>query len=323
MTRRPIVDWPGQYRRAIVSSRIAPSARSPRPRGVNERPAIIRRAHDAKGIGRYESLIYSGPIPKVPVWQFVSLAFFGHLLIVAAFPRGMGGPATLRVVAGALLGAALVAVSLSLPADGVPNVWVLPPLALLVGYWTSGSLFVAPMARAERLLARIDAALGVQAIAARMPRPLVELLELAYSGVYVLIPIALWLALTHGVTVDRFWTTILLTDYVCFGMLPWIQTRPPRALGFDTPWRSHWRTVNLRMLNASSVQVNTFPSGHAAEALACALLLSGGPAPVVAWMFLNAAAISAGTVFGRYHYAADALAGWVVALLVWTFISVR
>jgi hypothetical protein len=34
-------------------------------------------------------------------------------------------------------------------------------------------------------------------------------------------------------------------------------------------------------------------------------------------MFLNAVAISAGAVFGRYHYAADALAGWLVALLVY------
>lgn len=252
------------------------------------------------------------------MWQPASLAFFGYLLVVAALPRGMSRPAVLRVVAGALLGAALVAISFGLPADSLANVWVLPPLALLVGYWTSGFLFVAPMPRTERLLARIDEDLGVQQIAARMPGPLVELLEFAYSGVYLLIPIALWLALVQGVTVDRFWTTILLTDYVCFGMLPWIQTRPPRALGVDVPWRSRWRIVNLRMLNAGSVQVNTFPSGHCAEALACALLTSGGSAPVVAWMFFNAAAISAGTVFGRYHYAADALAGWAVALLVWT-----
>jgi hypothetical protein len=34
-------------------------------------------------------------------------------------------------------------------------------------------------------------------------------------------------------------------------------------------------------------------------------------------MFAAAAAISAGAVLGRYHYAADAVAGWLVALLVW------
>src|SRR5206468_993802 len=99
-------------------------------------------------------------------------------------------------------------------------------------------------------------------------------LEFAYSGVYVLIPIALYIALRQGVSADRFWSFILFTDYICFGMLPWIQTRPPRAMGFDVPWRSRWRPINLRLLAAGSVQVNTFPSGHAAEALACALLVS-------------------------------------------------
>jgi hypothetical protein len=28
-------------------------------------------------------------------------------------------------------------------------------------------------------------------------------------------------------------------------------------------------------------------------------------------------AAAAGAVFGRYHYAADAIAGWAVALVVW------
>jgi membrane-associated phospholipid phosphatase len=190
-------------------------------------------------------------------------------------------------------------------------------------YWTSGLLFVAPMPRAERWLASIDAGLRIQPLAARFPPPIVELLEFAYSGVYVLIPTALHLSLRQGVSADRFWSVILFTDYVCFGMLPWFQTRPPRALGFDVPWTSRWHGINVRILDASSVQVNTFPSGHAAEALACALLVSGGPAPVVAWMFFNAAAISAGTVFGRYHYAVDAVAGWIVAFLVYLACSVR
>jgi len=34
-------------------------------------------------------------------------------------------------------------------------------------------------------------------------------------------------------------------------------------------------------------------------------------------MFFNTAAISAGAVLGRYHYAADAIAGWIVAVVVW------
>jgi membrane-associated phospholipid phosphatase len=253
----------------------------------------------------------------VHTWQLGSLVFFGYVAIVAVLPRGLRPARQARALAGAAFGAGMIGLSRFLPAEGIANVWVLPPAALLIGYWTSGLLFVAPMPRAERMLAAMDGRLRIRDVAARMPRPVVELLEFAYAGIYPLIPLALYLALGQGISANRFWATILLTDYICFAMLPWFQTRPPRAVGLDAVWRSSWRTVNLRMLAAGSVQVNTFPSGHAAEALACALLLSGGPPLVAVLMFVAAAAVAAGTVFGRYHYAADAIAGWAVALLVW------
>jgi hypothetical protein len=250
-------------------------------------------------------------------WQCTSLLFFLYLLVVAVLPRGLRRPQRTRAVAGSVSGTAVIAISIGLSPDGFANLLLLPAAALLIGYWTSGSLFVEPMPRIERFLARTDAAWGIDALTARCPRPLAEFLEVAYTGVYPLIPIALWLALRQGIDADRFWTTVILTDFVCFGVLPWVQTRPPRALGFESRWRSRWRIVNLRTLAASSVQVNTFPSGHAAEALVCALLLSGGPGAIAGWMFFVAAAISAGAVFGRYHYAADAIAGWAVALVVY------
>jgi hypothetical protein len=258
----------------------------------------------------------------VQTWQIASLGFFAYVLVVALLPRGMPLAARVKTVGGACGGAVVIALSRVFPPDGLINVWIFPAAALLAGYWTSGLLFVAPMPRAEQLLIDLDSRLGIDRIAGRLPRPLVELLEFAYSGVYPLIPIALYLALRQGITPDRFWTTILVTDYLCFGMLPWFQTRPPRAFAPAAPWRSTWRAVNLRTLAAGSVQVNTFPSGHAAEALACALVVSAGPPAVVACLFVVAAAISAGTVFGRYHYAADAVAGWGVALLVWWCVRV-
>jgi hypothetical protein len=252
-------------------------------------------------------------------WQAATAAFFSYAAVVAVLPRGLSPERRRAAFAGAACGVLVLAGSCALPANGVANVWLLPPAALLIGYWTSGRLFVAPMPRAERVLARIDEILAIDAIAARTPRPVAEVLELAYVGVYPLIPFALYLAFREGVTADRFWTVVLVTDYLCFGMLPWIQTRPPRAIGSGTPWPSAWRAVNLRVVDASSVQVNTFPSGHAAEAVAVALLVSGSPAPLVILMFLAAAAISAGAVFGRYHYAADAVAGWAVAVAVYYF----
>ena len=68
------------------------------------------------------------------------------------------------------------------------------------------------------------------------------------------------------------------------------------------------------MLGATSIQVNTFPSGHAAEGLVAFLLVLATPPWIVGPMLLAAMAVSAGAVLGRYHYLADAVAGWFVAL---------
>ena len=88
----------------------------------------------------------------------------------------------------------------------------------------------------------------------------------------------------------------------------------------EEPWVSSLRRFNLRLLGATSIQVNTFPSGHAAEGLAAALLVLAAPAGIVFAMLIAALAVSAGAVLGRYHYLADALAGWVVAVVVYVLL---
>lgn len=245
-----------------------------------------------------------------------SLLFFAYCVAVARPPRG-------RTVAVSVLGAVLVLAWSAAEGSVVLHDWLLPPLVLLLAYWTSGTLFKAPMPAAERTLERIDRFLAVGAIARRAPRPAAELLEAAYVGVYPLIPIALviHLLLTPSPDIGRFWTLILFTDFVCFAFLPWVQTRPPRALQANPPWQSSLRRFNMRLVGTASIGANTFPSGHTAEALAAALLVFGAPPLVVAWMFLNALAIGAGAVLGRYHYAADAIAGYVVAVAMWMILS--
>ena len=57
------------------------------------------------------------------------------------------------------------------------------------------------------------------------------------------------------------------------------------------------------------------------SSIAAALLVAGAPVPVVWAMFVSALAISAGAVLGRYHYALDALAGWLVAIVVWLVVT--
>ena len=252
-------------------------------------------------------------------WQVASVIFFAYILGAAiARPRL---PQRNRRQASAAAGAGLVlaAASALVPLNPVLHGWLIPPALLLLAYWTSGRLFVAPMVEVEETLMRLDRTLRVRSRAARAPRVVAEALEISYAGVYPLIPVglALFLLRVPDADPDRFWAVVLATDYVCFGVLPWVQTRPPRALEGADPWHSRFRAVNLRLLGAASIHVNTFPSGHAAEALAVALLVSGAPLPYAGAMFIAAAAIAAGAVGGRYHYAADAVLGWGVALVVW------
>ena len=78
-------------------------------------------------------------------WQIGTALFFGYAAVVAALPRGLDARRRVRTVAGAALGGVVLAVSIALPLDSFPNRWLLPPALLLLGYWTSGLLFVAPM----------------------------------------------------------------------------------------------------------------------------------------------------------------------------------
>jgi hypothetical protein len=255
-------------------------------------------------------------------WEIASYAMFVYTAILAGILRSPA-PGRARALAGSAAGLVVTAASALTPSNVLLHGWLLPPLPLLLAYWTSGFLFTAPMPRAEHALLQIDRFLRLRAISSGAPRWTAEFLELSYAAVYALIPIALVLHVRFSAYPDynRFWTVILVTDYVCFAMLPWIQTRPPRALEPGDPWRSSLRIFNLRVLGAASIRVNTFPSGHAAEALAAALLVTNAPSTVVAWMMFNALAVPTGAVLGRYHYAADAFTGWLVALAVWMILG--
>jgi membrane-associated phospholipid phosphatase len=254
-------------------------------------------------------------------WQLASAVFFLYVAAVSVW-QGLARRAARQALASA--GCGLVVVALSWVVDNQTLAqWIWPPLLLLIGYWSSGRLFVAPRATHEAALAWLDDRLRVRWVSRRVPRTLVEILEAAYAGVYLLVPLALLVRLAWfpSPRPDTFWAVVLVTDYICFCVLPWVQTRPPRALEPSEPWSSSLRPFNLRLLGATSIQVNTFPSGHAAEGLAAVLLVLGAPPLVVLLMFLAAVAVAAGAVLGRYHFLVDALAGWVVALVVFLAVT--
>jgi len=252
-------------------------------------------------------------------WIVASLVFFIYVLAVTPLISGLARRARMLAAVGSIAGLAIaLGAHLARPTP-VLHDWLIPPVLLLLGYWTSGLLFAGPMPRVEAALSAVDDWLDVEPAARATPPWLADLLEAAYAGVYLLVPIALAIHLVFAERPDPegFWTVVLVTDFVCFGFLAWIQTRPPRALSTFQPWDTAARRFNLRLLGSTSIQVNTFPSGHAAEAVAVALLVATAPWPIAATVAVAALLVSAGAVLGRYHYAADAFAGWAVALVVW------
>jgi len=263
--------------------------------------------------------------PRVSEW--IAGAYFAYLFaaawIVPPWPRR-------RAAAAASLVAAVAAGLLSSfwpagPRAAVVRDW-LPALYLVVGYWLSGWYFAAPMAAVERRFLAIDGrVLGCDkgaALVDRLPRPVLEMLELAYVTCFLFVPGGL-LVLTlagHRDAADRFWTLVLLGELGSFGVLPWIQTRPPRLI--EPPGALDRRGLLMRRMNrlqieTVSIGVNTFPSGHVAGSLATAIAV-GERMPVLApWLLAAAALISIAAVLGRYHYVIDAVAGVLLALLAW------
>jgi membrane-associated phospholipid phosphatase len=249
--------------------------------------------------------------------EWVILIYCGYLGLLA-IARRLPAPRRARIWAlSGALAAAIVAVA-SAPSGAATRAlrdW-LPAVCILIGYWASGGFFTAPMRNWERWLADVDRRLRLSAPASVTLR---AILELAYLSVYLVIPAGFAVAyFGHAaISVDRYWTTVVVAEFGCYGMLPWIQTRPPRSLALPGPPVSVLQRVNLIVLERGSIQVNTFPSAHTAGAVGTALALMA-PQPVAGIVFLLwAALIAIGSVAGRYHYAVDAILGALWALLVW------
>lgn len=206
---------------------------------------------------------------------------------------------------------------------------VVPSLILLLGYWLSGLFFTEPDHRIERWLQGVDETLltrtGVLGWFQRAPHLVAEYLELSYVLVYVMLPAGAVTLLVAGRPDDvtRFWATVLAAEFACYGMLPWIPTRPPRSLEAapTQPARaSHVRRLNMGIASRASIQVNTLPSGHAAGAVATALCVATSVPQAGASFAAVAASIVVATVIGRYHYLIDSVLGVLVGAIAWALL---
>ena len=272
-------------------------------------------------------------------WQEVAVGYVSYLAVVSLTRREFASARpSLFVAAAVAWGAQATFVVFGRPALSPALEVVLPSLVLLTGYWLSGLFFVRPDPRIERWLLSVDERVltrpGVLAWFRRAPRLVTEYFELSYLLVYLAVPAgAVTLAIGgHADQIGRFWTMVLLAEFACYGMLPWIQTRPPRVLeswgppswgppSWGPPLGGPIRRFNHFIVNRASIQANTIPSGHAAGAFATALAVGAAmPAAGAAFLIL-AVSIATATVLGRYHYAIDTVLGVIVAAAAWLVVG--
>ena len=229
---------------------------------------------------------------------------------------------------------------------GVLRNWI--PAALIVAAYRESGLFYVPdrTHHWDLLFERWDSVLLhsslVKGILAFGSPWLGEYLELAYLLCYPVVPLgllAVYIVYRCGASrsrapglavykprgggaafdlaADRFWTTVLLSVLTAYALFPLFPSVTPRLLFHDFPGPppSHLlRDLNLAILGRYGIVVSVFPSGHVAGVTSTALAVYAESRRAGAIFLIVAASIAAATVYGRYHYTADAVAGASIAI---------
>ncbi|HSW39948.1 MAG TPA: hypothetical protein VLL97_10700, partial [Acidobacteriota bacterium] len=164
------------------------------------------------------------------------------------------GAVCLAVISAWLLPQALPPLAASVCRD-----W-LPYLLMLMFYWQAGQFVTRVDLGFQNRLEQLDRRLVNPALnwCARnaVGRWILTYLELAYLFCYVSMPLGLAalyvMRMAHEA--DYFWTAVLLASYVCYGMLPFLQTMPPRMLEQTLqPPHGKVRGLNLWILQHASI----------------------------------------------------------------------
>jgi membrane-associated phospholipid phosphatase len=150
----------------------------------------------------------------------------------------------------------------------------------------------------------------------RLPwRPLSELLHLGYLSFYLMAP-ALLLALRHEeevALVQRAGAAVWVASFVCFIFFP-VEGPRPRLEPLDPALQGPCYALCHWLSGTGAARAAAFPSVHAGLAT-LVWLLAWRWRRRLAWALLPfTLALLLGTVYGRFHYAVDSLAGMLLAL---------
>jgi len=171
----------------------------------------------------------------------------------------------------------------------------------------------------DRLVLRGGARRAIEMLGPVIP----GILELAYSLVYTLGPfgVAVIYLYRRRERVDAFLFPFLLSVLLCYAQFPYWPSEPPRTVfpGEDFPaYDTAFRRFNWWLLGGYGIHTSVFPSAHVGGAFS-ALFGMWSALPERKWvtrfLLMMAILIATATVYGRYHYLADAAAGFAMAVL--------
>jgi membrane-associated phospholipid phosphatase len=162
---------------------------------------------------------------------------------------------------------------------------------------------------------------AIECLGAAIP----TVLEAAYLSVYVIGPLAVGTLyfFRRREECDRLWVAFLLGLMLSYVQFPFWPSEPPRTVfpdsdlpGYLTPLRR----LNLFLVGSYGIHSSVFPSAHVSGAVAGALMLRR-ILPEHRWageaMLAVAVLIAVATVYGRYHYMVDAVAGAAMGVVAY------
>lgn len=264
--------------------------------------------------------------------EWIIFAFLFYAPALTFFwpaPEGLGSRLTLVNLAVILIYASLVSLDFSRPRLTLDILRDWLPLGLILLAYREMGWFALPhqLSLLESQWVGWDRFVlnhGGRALVESLGPVLPSILEMAYALVYVLPPCGLAILYLNGRrdAAGQFVTVVLLTVLLSYAQFPFWPSEPPRVVfaGLDLPsYNTIFRRFNLWVLGNYGIHTSVFPSAHVAGALSTAfgLRLAMPERNRVFRLFFGIAVLIAiATVYGRYHYLADATYGAVIASIV-------
>jgi membrane-associated phospholipid phosphatase len=259
-------------------------------------------------------------VPRLRSSEWVLLAYFAYVAVISPFFISPWRPLALAVVIGAVL------LVLARRESWLRDVF---PLILTLIAFREMNWFTPPVHNhhLEQTWIVWDRALldnyGMRAAIESAGSLAPFFFELCYALVYAVAPVALWALFANGRRdrLNHFWLAYLAGTLGAYALFPYFPSEPPRTTfaGQDLPHIvTFLRRFNLWIVGHYGIHSSVFPSAHVSSAWSAAWGLLE-TLPEKRWIGRTMAAyglaVAVATIYGRYHYAIDTVAGIAVSLL--------